>query len=84
MPEIKLDDSDRVLLRQCPLTIFVAKGARQSRQEASRMKRIKRLWGAHLVRGEVGGGKDATVLKVSLTEAGAKAIGRPFVVVANG
>lgn len=84
MPEIALDDSDRHMLRQCPLTIVVPKGGKQSKAELARMRRVKRLWAARLVHGGVESDLGQQTLRITLTEAGRKAIGLPNLVPANG
>jgi len=84
MPEIVLDGSDRALLRQCPFTVFSSKVNRPNKAELARMQRIKRLWAAGRLRGEVehqdGNGY---LLRVTLTEVGRKELGLPNMVRAH-
>ena len=76
MPEIVLDDGDRALLGQCPFTIFSSKRNTPTKAEAARMRRIKRLWSAGKVRGDIEhGDENGYVLRVTLTDAGRREIG---------
>jgi hypothetical protein len=74
---IELDDFDRSILRDCPLTIVNQKSRPLTRIEAARMKRIKRLWSAGFVRGTVE--NEGRTLSVTIRDPGRVAIGRPTI-----
>jgi hypothetical protein len=74
---IELDDYDRQILRDCPFRIDTRKGRTPTRIEAARMVRIKRMWQAGYVRGEVAG--DGGSLSVTIRDPGRLAIGRPAI-----
>lgn len=74
---VTLDDSDRAMLRDCPFTIYPDK--RPNKAAQSRMVRVKRLWSAGLIGGEVQAakGQPGNILKIFIRNAGREAIGRP-------
>lgn len=73
---IDLDDFDRSILRQCPMTIDTARAINIPMQ-AAKMKRIKRMWSAGLLGGSVG--EDRRTLVVTIRDPGRLAIGRPAI-----
>ncbi len=72
MPVIGLDDAELKILRECP--IVIRPSLRPSKAESERMVRVKRLWAAGYVGGEVG--TDGKTLRVRIRDRGRVAIGR--------
>ncbi|HQU16653.1 MAG TPA: hypothetical protein PLO69_11200 [Gammaproteobacteria bacterium] len=70
---IDLDDADRALLRSCPRTLDTDKRRKQTRDDLARMKRVKRLWAAGLIGGEVVHG--GLQLSIRLQPLGRQALG---------
>ena len=74
---IELDDGDRALLRDCPFTLATPKGEKPNKAKAARLKRIRKLWAAGLIHGDVDSA--GTSLRISLKNAGRALIGRALV-----
>jgi len=72
---VELGNGDKDFLGRCPQTIII--GKHPTRIDAAKMKRVRRLWQLRLVKGDVG--NDGQSLKVTLTNAGRLAIGRPVI-----
>ncbi len=73
-----LDDGDKALLGQCPLTVTIIKARKVGTAEARRLARIKTLTIQGYLSGRVKSA-DALmqVMQVELTDKGRAAIGRP-------
>lgn len=74
---IELDDTDKKILRDCPIRIVKQKNSSLTKGELARMKRIKRLWSGGLVGGAVS--DDGLWLTITIRDPGRLAIGRPAI-----
>ena len=72
MTEITLDDGDRALLRDCPMTLDTPPKPNQALLH--KLRRIKRLWSAGLIGGTVTNG--GRTMRIVLKNPGRAAIGR--------